>query len=304
MSRLLRNCLILLALNAWVIVYLRTLPPVESTFRWKRTTLERHRANCDVLVLGSSHALYGIRPDQLSPQAINMALVSQDTHYDWEMLKKWGPDLPELRVVVEVISPKRLYFELDNSFEEWRSDFYLAELGLPPSHWTLGRRLKSVFPRLAFDDTVLLQNPRMITEFQRCKSDDGWCRKPSEPITPEAAKVTLNRHGMDGVRPAAISEEVIAQIRNISQWCREHQVTYVLVNPPHHHWYRDQADQKRLKQCLDRVRQIGQSEASLWIDEFDSTDYVDADFHDPDHLSELGATKLSERIGELIKPYL
>ena len=304
MSRLLRNGLMLLALNAWVIVYLRTLPAVDSTFRWKRTTMERHRAECDVLVLGSSHALYGIRPDQLSPHAINMALVSQDTHYDWEMLKKWGPDLPQLRVVVEVVSPKRLYFELDNSFEEWRSDFYLAELGLPPTHWTLGRRLKSVLPRLAFDDTVLLQNPRMITEFHRCKSDDGWCRKPSEPITREAAKVTLNRHGMDGVRRAAISEDVIAQIKNVSAWCRANKVACALVNPPHHRSYREQADPDRLRECLERVRQIGKSEGTLWIDEFESTDYEDADFHDPDHLSELGATKLSGRIGELIKPYL
>ena len=303
MSRLLRNGLILLALNAWVIVYLRTKPPVESTFRWKRTTMERHHADCDVLVLGSSHALYGIRPDYLTPHALNMALASQDTHYDWETLKKWGPELPRLKMVVQVLGPEMLLFELDNSCEEWRSDFYLAELNLPPGHWTIGRRLKSVLPRLAFDETATQQSPKMIAEFRRSVTDQGWFRTTPEVITREAAKLTVNRHRLDD-QPAAISGNVLDRIQDVSNWCREHDVLCVYVNPPHHPFYREQTDPQKLRLCLKFLREVAKKNGALWIDEFASEAYGDGDYHDPDHLSEQGAAKLSRRVGEKIRPLL
>lgn len=96
----------------------------------KRDVIERCADDAEVLVLGSSHALFGICPERLGRPAASLAAASQSLYYDEQMLEKAAPSFPRLRLVVWPVSDFVLDYELEEA-DTGRGAHYRLFLGVP-----------------------------------------------------------------------------------------------------------------------------------------------------------------------------
>ncbi len=101
---------------------------VDNSYTFKKRLLHDQAHSIQVLVLGSSHAYYGINPDYFSLKGFNLANVSQPLRYDYALLERYAPKCPDLKVVIMAISDFSLGFRLADSGEYWRDSFYAQDL--------------------------------------------------------------------------------------------------------------------------------------------------------------------------------
>jgi hypothetical protein len=86
--------------------------------------LKAKAASADVVVLGDSHALYGINPQYFDLKGINLANISQSIFYDTQILKDHLSQMNHLKVVVFTLSYFTLGYDLRDSKEAWREYYY------------------------------------------------------------------------------------------------------------------------------------------------------------------------------------
>ena len=88
-------------------VYLRT---INTQYKEKLNGLHKSSKNIEVLILGNSHAAYGVNPNVMTKEAYNMAMVSQSLYYDFEIVKKEINNMPNLKYVILSLDYHTLYF--------------------------------------------------------------------------------------------------------------------------------------------------------------------------------------------------
>jgi hypothetical protein len=72
--------------SACLEVYMRHIP---NSYKYKDEWMKKNGNTVETLILGSSHAYYGINPEYLSWKAFNLANVSQDLERDFFVLDKY-----------------------------------------------------------------------------------------------------------------------------------------------------------------------------------------------------------------------
>lgn len=102
-------------------VILRSIP---NDYSYKYKFLTEQGEEIETLMLGSSHAVYGIYPDTFAAPAFNAAHVSQTLQYDYVILSQVIESLPNLKTIVVPVSYFSFRTSLDNSAESWRIKNY------------------------------------------------------------------------------------------------------------------------------------------------------------------------------------
>jgi hypothetical protein len=104
---------------------------VSSGYRTKREYLERSIGRAQVLVVGSSHAYYGVKARLLGAPAFNAAYVAQDAYYDSRIVLKYLPRAANLRLVIATVSYFTFETKLEDYSEGWRASYYYRYWGIP-----------------------------------------------------------------------------------------------------------------------------------------------------------------------------
>ena len=101
-----------------------------NNYSYKDQQLQKVAANVQTLVMGDSHAFYGINPEYFKDLTFNLSNISQSLLTDELLLEKNISNLPALKTVFINIS----YFTLsakDNALESnWRKYFYHHNMGI------------------------------------------------------------------------------------------------------------------------------------------------------------------------------
>jgi hypothetical protein len=97
----------------------------------KKLLFEEKKSETEVLILGSSHGLYGILPEDLCGAAFNLAAVNQSLYYDEALLRRCIDQMPSLKLVVLPVSYFTLNHQLDTGLEKWRTYSYRYVWGIP-----------------------------------------------------------------------------------------------------------------------------------------------------------------------------
>lgn len=108
-------CLIALAIYGLADQFItKSLP---NSYNHKQALLSSNK-DASALVLGSSHALYGINAAELGKDAINLANTSQSIFIDEQLLKKYMETHRAPKVVIEPVSYFSLNYKLTKGPEE------------------------------------------------------------------------------------------------------------------------------------------------------------------------------------------
>ncbi|MFO0760579.1 MAG: hypothetical protein U0359_29125 [Byssovorax sp.] len=99
------------------------LASVENSYSLKRRSLEEDAPSLEVLILGPSHAYYGIDPDHLSRPSLNLANVSQSLQIDAQLASMVLARAPRLRLVLLSFGYFSLGYSTETGGEPWRNGF-------------------------------------------------------------------------------------------------------------------------------------------------------------------------------------
>ena len=111
-------------------IYVESIP---NSYTYKRQYMERHAAQIQTLVLGSSYAYNGIDAAQL-PNAFNLANSSQCFEDDYRLLAKYLPMMASLQTVILPLS----YSSLQMVSSSNRRGYYTIYMDLYP-RWPISK---------------------------------------------------------------------------------------------------------------------------------------------------------------------
>lgn len=282
-------------------IVLRSIP---NDYRNKRKYLDTHAPDIETLILGSSHALYGLNPGYFSTPAFNAAHVSQTLDQDAGILEKYEGQWRSLKAVILPISYFTLFERLSEGPEAWRIKNYVIYYGIrnsaSPIDYTemLSNRLRVNGDRIA--SYYIRHEPSLA-----CDSL-GWdTLHTAAPVADlvAAGKASAFRHTVPNPQDKSniiLLRQNLGTLDRIVSWCRERNVQLILFTPPAYSSYRENLDPVQLQVTVNAAEKLAAAHANVSYNNFmfDNT-FRENDFYDGDHLSVSGARKLSQKIDRL-----
>ncbi|MBK6345997.1 MAG: hypothetical protein IPF68_08660 [Bacteroidales bacterium] len=108
-----------------VMLYMEVnLAKIPNSYSYKRLCLEKQLDSIEVLILGSSQALYGLNPDDFTYRTFNLSDISQDLYYDHQLVMKYLDKMPSLRYAIISISYFSFGYSVTDGAEAWRIYYY------------------------------------------------------------------------------------------------------------------------------------------------------------------------------------
>lgn len=271
---------------------------IPTSYAIKHINLMRKKDNINVLVMGSSHANFGINPQYMGANAYNLSNTSQDLYYDFNLLKKYLQSCPNIKTVILPIS----YFtlsscSLNESVESWRCDFYSTILHIPkPLVYDA-----SMLDLKRFSYLALMDGPmKIIGELRKNATLDinefGY-QKSSKPqnigdiVSDENGKIRVKfHHSMMDKKHIRANVELIGQIATL---LKGKGIKLVFITTPVYETYYKNVLPGNYREMMTNINNLCARYHADYFNHFSDSRFQKEDFMDNDHLNEDGAKKLS-----------
>jgi hypothetical protein len=243
----------------------------------------------EVLILGNSHAFFGINPEVLSKRAINVANKSRKLETDYFILKKNIKNLSGLKFLILPISSYTLFTE-HISKEEKR--LYYNFHGLKEYNQGLFNNLLIVhepFKELV-EDAIF-----KTTEI----SKSGWRANGNEYIYDK--KIIKERVGNIEERLSRKNtiEKNTNYLLKIIKLCDDNTIKLILLLPPYHpdfYKYTNDAYDIKIKEIVSKIN----LKSAIMIDSRIFKITQNAFYENVDHLNKNGAILFSKKIDSIL----
>ena len=275
---------------------------VPNPYKYKYDWMQKNAGDVEILIFGSSHTFYGIRPEFFEEKAFNLANASQGVRQDLYLLKYWASRYKKLKTVIYPISFSTWFGSgLERGSESYRCRYYkiymdcdlypdLSLYNLELSNIrTAGGKMTKLLKRnsaLGYDEygwgsTYKLSNKNMVDW------NDGT-----------EAEAAVKRHTIKNWENI---EQNCSQMKEIADFCKSHHIQLVLITTPCWHTYYNQLNNKQLTKMYELTHKF-QLEYNLpYFDYLKDTRFVADDFYDSNHLSDVGAIKFTKFLDKDIK---
>ncbi|HRD59050.1 MAG TPA: hypothetical protein PK504_13460 [Ferruginibacter sp.] len=285
-------------------ILLRNIP---NEYLYKKEYLDKHSNEIETLIFGSSHSFYGINPAYFSSKTFNIAHISQSLNFDYEILKKYQDNLHNLKTVILPISYFTLFNKLENWSESWRVKNYVIYYGMNVSNSLVDyaevfsnqpknniKRLYDYYCRGNHDQSVTCSKLGWGTSYKSENSLD----------LVETGKAAAKRHTKDNIhleKDKNIFNANKSILNLFAKWAQERKITLIFITPPAFETYRKNINIEQLKVTFQTANKIAiEYDNCFYMNLFSDTSFAGKDFFDADHLSEIGAEKLSKLIDKKI----
>ncbi len=279
-------CFLLPLLGILVILegYARSLP---SSYKQKDSWMQENAHEVEVLVLGNSHGLFGLRPQVFPKKTYNLCQVSQIFEYDEYLLLHYAPLFTKLSDVILIVDNSNLFDAPLELTESYRCAYYRLYMDYPKHSYCskYGFELSNV---------TALYNKMKAKSF--CDSL-GWNgsytkdQRPDDYLSEENVSEAALRHQCKNWQYA---DDNRSALNRIAEWCNQHHVRLILLQAPVSRAYYDKIGQRQ----LDYIKTACHIPGVLDLDYATDKRFSDEDFFDPDHLTTEGAEKWSKIISD------
>ncbi len=272
----------------------------------KRKAWERSLDSTRILILGSSHAQFALRPDALGEPAFNLAGFSQTLRYDSALLSRSIARMPRLKTVILTISYFTFEDELGPKGESWRCWSYRDAWGIEvPS--TLKRWNPMRFSRaLRYGNwrsfIQALHGFRPLPELVPI-GPDGWGEAyeahPSRKQDSGWARDRISQWKSSAnpmLRPSEIH-----RLASILEMARSANLKVVLVATPVLEPLRELESPAVHDENRRDVDSLARAYGAKWLDLEADPSFTNDDFVDMDHLGPDGARKLTFKVAEFAR---
>jgi hypothetical protein len=277
---------------------------IPNGYNVKRYHVEQRILDIEVLITGSSHSFYAIKPRALNQNAFSLAYVSQDLFYDTRLLLKYAPRARNLKLVIVPISYFSMESKLEDTIESWRCPFYHKVFGLPVAD-PLDVKNYSLIALYGASETQSLIFARFRPQNTESIDDDGGpsvgLRKSENPDLSSEAALARHRASM---RPALIQENV-RYLTEAVEVLKSRSVAVVFVTTPAYKSYYSRLNPAAYARMQDVIRSMSEQNGIQYHNYMEDPRFAESDFFDCDHLNASGMAKFTEILkSEIVDPSL
>ena len=277
-------------------ISLRSIPNI---YKYKKEQLLKNADTAGIIVMGSSHAHYGINPDFFSVKGYNFSNISQSLDFDYMLLEKYFDKLDNLEFVVVPVSYSSLFGSLFVSEENWRIKSYNLYYGL-----RAGFSAKDYFELL---NGTVASNIKRIREAGDNKSnpiavsEKGFGTDFTSGIKNdlvETGKTAALRHTKADWSLFEYNKNYIDKMIKL---CEARNVKLIFVTMPAFYTYRDNLNEEQLSISIDYMNSTAKNHDNVYYFNFlDNAQFTEDDYYDADHLNGKGAKKFTLMMDSLI----
>ena len=271
---------------------------LESDYSYKAEHLNHSENTYETIILGSSHAYYGIDPQAFKNSTFNLAHVSQSLDLDVYLLNKYKKKT-NFNTVIIPISYFSFQQSLFESEESWRATDYYYSYGLKTvpleTKLFLLSQKKNIF-------RALYQSAFSGTSARRYVDDHGFAKADHNQsnITLGNAQIAIKRHSMS--EQQLQSDYTLNPQFSLLRNCIENnaELRFVLVSLPVHKLYADARDSAQIEYVDNCIQSLISLNENVAYYNLDTLALSETDFKDTDHLSKTGADKISSLLNKII----
>jgi hypothetical protein len=304
MKKFLKNCtLFLIPFVVAAILAEIALRSTPNSYRYKYQWMQENADNVETLVFGSSHAIYGIRPEFFEGKTFNLANVSQGTKEDLWLLKHWSARYHRLRTIIVPISFFSLFSRgLEYGAESYRCRYYSIYMNCdlypiwPQYHLELSdyRTAKGKLGTFFYNMLVKpVGNGCDVYGWSDGNKLEGKDMKRWNDGS--EAKAAIQRHTAKNWNYV---EKNSQKLKEMAEYCKKRNIRMVLITTPCWHTYYDNLDKRQLSKMYEIIRQFQEDYNIPYFDYLKDSRFVADDFYDSNHLSEFGAAKFSKILND------
>ena len=309
-----KTILFLLPIFVLAVIMEVALRAIPNDYKQKRSDMDSRSDEIEILVLGSSHSLYGINPKYFSQNTYNVAYVSQSLDLDYKILEKYGNEFKNLNVIIVDISYFSLYSTLETGPEPWRAKNYNIYYDISTSKATnnfevLTNKLDINYSRMKLYYTKKIKNDKaFIDSTFTAKMYDGWISlKPAKTTDDleETGVAAAGRHTYDITERSRVEihDEQTNVLGKIVDWSKQKKVKVVFVTTPTYKTYYNRINAAQWDNTYKVIEDICRKNSNcryINLLKNEGNLFTEKDFSDADHLSETGAEKMSKLINEFL----
>lgn len=276
-----------------------SLRQIPNNHRFKKSQIQLEKETIKTLILGSSHSLYGFNPDYFTAKAYNLGHVSQTIDLDYEMLKKYIEELPQLETVVLRLSYTTLHEQIGTTSEAWRLKDYNLYYNLNVSSKLkynseiLSVKLKNNISRLK---DYYLHDKKMVTV-----EKSGWSF-----FDQEHANQAIDILGIAAAKKHTAKNNELVKVNiefleKIVELCNTKDVKVLLVTLPAYKSYRENLNTSQLEIVISAGEKMKNKYKNCrYLNLLEDHNFTENDFYDADHLNSSGSKKLSLFVDEFM----
>ncbi len=270
---------------------------IPSDYKLKKDYLDANSNQVETLILGSSHAFFGIDPQYFSSKTFNASYLSQSLDFDSVIFNYYLNEFSSLKTIVLPISYFTLFSRLELSPEAWRGKNYdiYYKMNLYENLFKYSELLKNKF-------NISVQ--KLISFYIRRKTPIisnylGWgtTYKSEDALDLlETGKAAALKHfgDIDFKIKQSFYRKNVSLINLIIEWCENNNIELILLTLPAYESYRENLNSQQLNITIETANAFDSiSNNCRYFNFFEDSTFIAKDFYDADHLSEIGAKKLS-----------
>lgn len=271
----------------------------------------------EVLILGNSHANYGVDPKGFTDYTYNLANVNQSLYFDKRITLSLLDELPRLKFVLISIDYHSLYFSDQGLRNIWSyygngvkykdSDYLLADIspflfGYTPK-FAVSMLKKKIINNFKFKGAQVLdfdvEDGVDITKplVQGFIAFDG-VNESTFNIKLYSARVRAFNNVINNSNE---HDEILVDLEDFIKRLKSRNITPVLFTTPTYREYNKLLDNKIIEKNREDVTHLCQKYGLIYIDEMNSPIFPKKYFNSCDHLNAKGAFKFGKIIEEKIK---
>jgi hypothetical protein len=273
---------------------------IPNDYNYKKKNLLLEANNIQILVLGSSHGVYGIDPEYFSLNGFNFSNISQTLDLDYKLLKKYGNKLNRLEMIIIPISYPSMTSKLLNGVEKWRIKNYNIYYNINTGSYLLKNQFE-ILNGTMFSNVKRIYNYLKNKESSITVSNKGFGLNFSSDIKndlEETGKVAALRHTHNNKDMFLYNTK---NIEGIIEWCKNHNTKLMFLTFPAYYTYRNKLDKEQLNETINYMKYIDDKYNFVYYyNLLEDENFTEEYYFDADHLNELGAIKLTKYIDELI----
>jgi hypothetical protein len=298
---IIRISLFLLPIFVCAVICEVLLRQIPNDYSYKKHYLDIHANKIETLILGSSHTYFGIDPVYFSTNTFNAAIFSQAPGYDMEILKLYDEKLTHLQTVVIPLAYPTL--GLNRAVERWRSKNYIIYYGIILHD----EPLKYYFELTSSSFNTHIERIKAYLQgYSITCTNLGWGIRYNSQDARDLEKTGKNSilghtQNIHSLEYKEILESNIKSLNTIAEICRKHNAKLLLFTPPAYKTYYQQLDREQLDLTVKTANEIANRNSNcVYINLLTDSTFRATDYYDADHLSEIGAKKLSLLIDQYI----
>lgn len=255
-----------------------------------------------ILILGNSHAANAINPALLSKEAYNLAQGAQTLDIDYALLSKYQDQLDSLEYVIVPISYHSLWFKLsDLEYFKWMAKYNNIYFDINIEHNPLKMFL--------FLDEPIKRDLEYVKSYYYNKQQiefnfiNGFM--PAQPATnfdkiAKHAKSTSTNFTVNDL--TTNYNENLEYLSRIIEIAKNKHAKVIFMTIPCYSTYIDNLNRKQLDLMHYTMDSIRDDKDIFYYDFLeDARNYTLEDFSNGDHLSYIGAQKVTNKVDSIIK---